>query len=105
MKKMLLTIAFALATSTAVYAQAGDNSGPPPADLVHDVMGHVNSTNAPRTQLPAGTAAQVGTVLPEGVALQQFPAGHRAHQHAFVRVGDTVLLVEPGTRRVIHVLR
>jgi len=105
MKKLVLAAAFALATSTAAFAQGSDTSSPPPADMIHDVMGHVSGSSAPKIALPTGVTARVGETLPQGIALNSFPAGHRAHMHSFVRVGDTVLLVDPTTRRVMHVIR
>lgn len=59
--------------------------------------------------VPSYTYSQevrVGTTLPEsGVTLYEVPAEYGATQYRYTVVNDVPVLVEPGTRRIVQVIR
>jgi hypothetical protein len=49
---------------------------------------------------------QVGTVLPaQGVTYYEVPAEYGVREYRYTVVNDRVVLVDPGTRRVVQVVR
>jgi uncharacterized protein DUF1236 len=52
---------------------------------------------------PSGFVVTNGAVLPESVELYRFPAEHH-WGYEYATIGDQTVLVEPGTRRIVHVI-
>ena len=59
-------------------------------------------------RLPSYSYAQpvaVGTILPsEGVVYRQVPAGYGVQGYNYTVVNDRMLVVEPGTRRIVQII-
>lgn len=53
---------------------------------------------------PAGFTVTTGAVVPETVELYRFPA-ERHWSYEYATIGDQTVLVDPATRRVVHILR
>ena len=53
---------------------------------------------------PAGFTISTGAIVPESVELYNFPA-ERNWGYEYTTIGDQTVLVDPGTRRIVHVLR
>ena|SRR5205807_10046594 len=54
---------------------------------------------------PPGWSAAPGVVLPETVELRTFPADVPWHTYRYAVIGDQTVLVDPGTRHVVKVIR
>jgi Protein of unknown function (DUF1236) len=52
---------------------------------------------------PAGFSIATGVVVPETVELYSFPA-ERHWGYEYATIGDQTVLVDPATRRVVHIL-
>ena len=53
-----------------------------------------------------GGEVQVGTVLPsDGVTFYEVPADYGVRNYRYTVVNDRVVLVDPGTRRIVQVVR
>jgi len=52
---------------------------------------------------PAGFAVTTGAVVPPSVELYAFPAEHHWN-YEYATFGDETVLVDPATRRIIHVI-
>ena len=52
---------------------------------------------------PAGFTVTTGAVVPQAVELYSFPA-ERHWGYEYTTIGDQTVLVDPGTRRVVHIL-
>ena len=52
---------------------------------------------------PPGFTVTTGAVVPEAVELHNFPA-ERHWGYEYTTIGGQTVLVEPGTRRVVHIL-
>jgi len=54
---------------------------------------------------PAGFTVTTGAVLPQSVNLYSFPAEHHWGHYEYTVIGDQPVLVDPGTRRVVEIIR
>ena len=52
---------------------------------------------------PAGFEIRTGALVPESVELYNFPA-ERHWGYEYATIGDQTVLVDPATRRVVHIL-
>jgi hypothetical protein len=52
---------------------------------------------------PPGFTVTTGAVLPESMTLYNFPA-ERNWRYEYATIGDQTVLVDPATRRVVHIL-
>jgi len=59
---------------------------------------------APVVELPSDVAIEVGTTLPETIEVVPVEVPDVEPRYSYVRVEDRTLVVEPETRRVIHIL-
>lgn len=65
---------------------------------------YVVREHRPMVPPPAGFTVSTGVVVPEAVQLYSFPA-ERHWRYEYATIGDQTVLVDPGTRRVVHILR
>jgi hypothetical protein len=54
---------------------------------------------------PPGFTVSTGAVLPQSVTLYTFPTENHWGQYQYTVIGDQQVLVDPGTRKVIAVIR
>jgi hypothetical protein len=54
---------------------------------------------------PGPVRMSTGATLPAGIELRNLPAQIGLGPYAFARVGDQIVVVDPDTRRVIHVVQ
>jgi hypothetical protein len=54
---------------------------------------------------PQGFTVTTGAVLPESVSLYSFPADRPWGRYEYTVIGDQRILVDPGTRRVVKIIR
>lgn len=59
---------------------------------------------APVVELPDGVAIEVGTTLPEVIEVVPVEVPDFEPRYSYMVVGDRTLVVEPETRRVVHIL-
>jgi hypothetical protein len=52
---------------------------------------------------PAGFTVTTGAVVPQSVELYSFPAEHH-WRYEYATIGDQTVLVDPGTRQVVHIM-
>jgi hypothetical protein len=57
----------------------------------------------PMVPPPPGFTVNTGVILPEAVQLYSFPA-ERNWRYEYATIGDQTVLVDPATRRVVHIL-
>ncbi|HEX2509637.1 MAG TPA: DUF1236 domain-containing protein [Microvirga sp.] len=133
MKKILLAGAFALvpvaafaqtgaapATGGAAGAAAGAIVGGPVGAVVGGVTGAIAGGIAEQSQprfrqyivtqrVPSYRYAEdvrVGAVLPaQGVTYYEVPAEYGVSNYRYTIVNETPVLVEPGTRRIVQIIR
>jgi hypothetical protein len=67
---------------------------------MHEYVMHEHHVAIPP---PTGFEIRTGVVVPKSVELYSFPA-ERHWGYEYATIGDQTVLVEPGTRRVIHIL-
>src|ERR1700742_3563562 len=73
-----------------------------PADET-EMREYVVREHRPMIAPPAGFTVNTGVVVPEAVQLYSFPA-ERHWRYENATLGDQTVLVDPGTRRVVHIL-
>jgi hypothetical protein len=54
---------------------------------------------------PPGFTVTTGAVLPETVNLYSFPPDHNWGHYEYTVIGDQPVLVDPGTRKVVEIIR
>jgi hypothetical protein len=59
---------------------------------------------APQT-LPTNTTVATGDGIPASLELRTFPNDVGLTDYRYVVVGETVYLVDPATRRVVHIIQ
>ena len=69
------------------------------------VREYVTTNKAKSVAVPSGFTVSTGAVLPEAVESQSFPATVVVTQYRYAVVGDQTVLVDPGTRRIVEVIR
>ncbi len=69
------------------------------------VREYVTTNRSASVAVPSGFTVSTGAVLPESVELQTFPATVGVTQYRYAVVGDQTVLVDPGTRRIVEVIR
>ncbi len=69
------------------------------------VREYVTTNKAKFVAVPSGFTVSTGAVLPEAVEIQSFPATVGVTQYRYAVVGDQTVLVDPGTRRIVEVIR
>ncbi len=69
------------------------------------VREYVTTNKAKSVAVPSGFTVSTGAVLPEAVEIQSFPATVGVTQYRYAVVGDQTVLVDPGTRRIVEVIR
>ncbi|MCO5083707.1 MAG: DUF1236 domain-containing protein [Rhizobiaceae bacterium] len=102
MKKAIPVVtAAALLFSGAAWAQAVVVS---PEDQII-IREYVVKQPPAVVELPSDYDIVVGAELPDTITLTPLAAPGLTMQYEYVAVGDDILLVEPGTRRIVDVLR
>ncbi len=69
------------------------------------VREYVTTNKAKSVAVPSGFTVSTGAVLPEAVEIQSFPATVGVTQYRYAVVGDQTVLVDPGSRRIVEVIR
>lgn len=115
MKKLLLASAIALASATSAFAQAGTattapNAGeavvaPPTAQQQTMIRDYWRRTPHTAVQMPNGVNVSTGDTLPDSVELRPLPNDMGMTQYRYVVAGESLYLVNPANRRIVHVIR
>jgi hypothetical protein len=106
-KRILLATALALIAAPA-FAQPMTESrtvttttiAPADETAMHE---YVVRERHPVVPPPPGFVVAPGVILPEAVELYPFPP-ERNWRYEYATIGDETVLVDPGTRRVVHIL-
>ena len=69
------------------------------------VREYVTTNKAKSVAVPSGFTVSTGAVLPESVEIQSFPSTVGVTQYRYVVLGDQTVLVDPGSRRIVEVIR
>jgi hypothetical protein len=120
-KKFLMIAALACVASTGALAQgggvaAGAATGAVGGAVVGGPIGGIADQQQPQfrqyvvTQKPQSYVyadeVRVGAVLPaQGVTYYEVPAEYKVQGYRYTVVNDTPVLVEPGTRRIVQIVR
>jgi hypothetical protein len=107
MKPILLAAAFALIagpalaqTMTETKTTTTTTIAPADETQMHEYVVHEHRAMVPP---PPGFTVSTGVVVPETVELYSFPA-ERHWGYEYATIGDQTVLVDPATRRVVHIL-
>jgi hypothetical protein len=104
-KPIVLAAAFTLVAGFA-FAQMSQTTTTTttvaPADE-SQMREYVIHEHRPSIAPPSGFVVTNGAVLPESVELYNFPAEHHWN-YGYATIGDQTVLVDPATRKVIHVI-
>ena len=105
-----LISAAAAQTSTTVTTTTGGAAATTGAVTIQPevrtkVREYVTTNKARSVAVPSGFTVSTGAVLPESVEIQSFPATVGVTQYRYAVVGDQTVLVDPGTRRIVEVIR
>jgi len=68
------------------------------------VKQYVTTSKPKAVTAPSGVTISKGTVLPETVEIQSFPADVGVTEYRYAVVGDQTVLVEPSSRRIVEVI-
>lgn len=132
-KKILMIAAIACVASTGAFAQSGGVAagattgavggaivggpiGAAVGGVAGAIVGGIADQQQPQfrqyvvTQKPQSYAysdeVRVGAVLPaQGVTYYEVPAEYKVQGYRYTVVNDTPVLVEPGTRRIVQIVR
>ncbi|HEX2135624.1 MAG TPA: DUF1236 domain-containing protein [Microvirga sp.] len=69
------------------------------------VKQYVTTSKPKAVTVPSGFTVSTGAVLPETVEVQSFPSDVGVTQYRYAVIGDQTVLVEPGSRRIVEVIR
>ncbi len=105
-----LVSAAAAQTSTTVTTTTGGAAATTGAVTIQPeirtkVREYVTTNKAKSVAVPSGFTVSTGAVLPESVEIQSFPSTVGVTQYRYAVVGDQTVLVDPGSRRIIEVIR
>jgi hypothetical protein len=105
-----LISAAAAQTSTTVTTTTGGAAATTGAVTIQPevrtkVREYVTTNKTRSVAVPSGFTVSTGAVLPESVEIQSFPATVGVTQYRYAVVGDQTVLVDPGTRRIVEVIR
>ncbi|HEX2552725.1 MAG TPA: DUF1236 domain-containing protein [Microvirga sp.] len=105
-----LVSAAAAQTSTTVTTTTGGAAATTGAVTIQPeirtkVKEYVTTNKVKSVTAPSGFTVTTGAVLPEAVEIQSFPATVGVTQYRYAVVGDQTVLVDPGSRRIVEVIR
>ncbi len=105
-----LVSAAAAQTSTTVTTTTGGATATTGAVTIQPevrtkVREYVTTNKARSVAVPSGFTVSTGAVLPEAVEIQSFPSTVGVTQYRYAVVGDQTVLVDPGSRRIVEVIR
>jgi hypothetical protein len=103
MKKAVLLAATLALLSVPTLAQKG--GGGVQEETIQRVRTYVVKQKPASAAVPSGFTVTTGAVLPETVAVQSFPADVGVTDYRYVVIGGQTVLVEPGSRRIVEVIR
>ena len=103
MKKAVLLAATLALLSAPTLAQKG--GGGVQEETINRVRVYVERQKPASVAVPSGVTVTTGAVLPETVEIRSFPADVGVTEYRYVVIGGQTVLVEPGTRRVVEVIR
>ena len=108
MKRIILAAAVALIAGPALAQPMTETKTVTtttiaPADET-EMREYVVREHHPMVPPPPGFTVNTGVVVPEAVQLYPFPAEHH-WRYEYTTIGDQTVLVDPETRRVVHILR
>ena len=107
MKPIVVAAAFSLIAGSALAQGTTETTTTTtisPADQTQMREFIVKEHRAPIAP-PAGFTVTTGAVLPESVNLYNFPAENHWGRYEYTVIGDQRVLVDPGTRRVVEIIR
>ena len=116
-KKILFTGAvLAALVPAAAFAQSNPNGGAAAGAVTGAIVGGIAGDQQPKFReyvvqqdVPSYTYQQdlqVGTVLPSnGVTYYEVPAQYGVRGYRYTVINNTPVLVDPGSRRVVQVIR
>jgi hypothetical protein len=105
-----LVSAVAAQTSTTVTTTTGGAAATTGAVTIQPevrtkVREYVTTNKVKSVTAPSGFTVSTGAVLPESVEIQSFPSTVGVTQYRYAVVGDQTVLVDPGSRRIVEVIR
>ena len=65
---------------------------------------YVTTEKVTPVEPPSGVEITVGATLPDTVELHTLSAPKVKHKYEYVVIGKKTVLVEPGTRKIVHVI-
>lgn len=65
---------------------------------------YVTSEKVTPVEPPSGVEVTVGSTLPDTVELHTLSVPKVKHKYEYVVIGKKTVLVEPGTRKIVHVI-
>lgn len=104
MRKFLLAAAFAALAAPAL-AQGPVPGGPMTDDNVARIMTYLRASPPPvAANMPQNVTMIDGISIPDHVELRSFPPNMNMANLRYVRVGNSVAVVDAATRRIVRVL-
>ena len=103
MKKAFLLAATLALLPIPTFAQKG--GGGVQEETIQRVRTYVVRQRPVSVTAPSGFTVTTGAVLPQTIQVQSFPADVGVTDYQYVVIGGETILVEPGTRRIVHVIR
>lgn len=103
MKKAFVLAATLALLSVPTLAQKG--GGGVQEETIQRVRTYVVKQKPASVVAPSGFTVTTGAVLPEAVQVQSFPADVGVTDYRYVVIGGQTVLVEPGSRRIVEVIR
>jgi hypothetical protein len=70
----------------------------------NEMREYVVKERRPMVSPPAGFTVTTGAIVPEAVELYNFPT-ERHWTYEYATFGDQTVLVDPATRRIVHIFR
>jgi hypothetical protein len=115
MKSILTALALSAALATGALAQGAGNpnatgaTAPGGAAVTMEqqtrILTYMRTARPASQSLPANTTVSTGDGIPASLELRTFPNDVGMTNYRYVVVGETVYLVDPSTRRVVHIIQ
>ncbi len=108
MKPIVAAAAFALLAGPALAQQVTETKTVTTTTIAPaeetEMREYVVREHRPVVPPPAGFTVTTGAIVPQTVELYSFPT-ERHWGYSYATIGGQTVLVDPGTRRVVHILR
>jgi len=99
--KRLLATAFFATFATMASAQTTVVVSPEQETQIRE---YVVKQHPTAVELPADVAVEVGSTLPETVEVHSIDSADVGVKYEYVVVGERTVLVEPETRKIVHII-